>query len=579
MPICTTPVLWWKAENNAVDSIAGLPGAWRGAQQYTTGAVNSAFSFDGASSINVSNNPRFMFTPSGQFSVRCYFKTANWDDTRGLIACGNDGNYWNWYIAVFNQRIIIAVRGLSYSSVNPQPMSFNTWYDLLVTYNNGTWNIYFNSDPTPVYTLTGQTIDYSVIPSPSLNIGAIAAHAGRLTGAIDEVRLYDQVISLDNGDVNKMPTALYDLLKAKPPVAWYPFCEPTHTTGYTPNCSNETDGSTLKLALTNLSTGESCGQGKLVTVDGPAGSVISDTRPELQLKNDITLIIYFKSLDTVSRRFLLLCTNGNPDSNATEANNPNYCIAINNDNHLLCLHESGNGTEAVNTVDTGYIIPSTDTLSRTIVVKRDTLAKTYMASVNGSAFSSGTYQFNPTGGTTCKLNIPLLANFQADGESRNVLIFNSQLSNSEIATILDAGNPAPCWFDYSNWNGVTGSGYVRWVSQERNGLSYFIDPPQRNNAYYTSYVNKPYLMDLIGTDPYFDIIEKVARVDILYQHELSREKKLVTHLGPSLTGTIFWSVYSQTGLWMKIWARITDHEGATTYLYRDDIGTLEDLTF
>lgn len=110
-------------------------------------------------------------------------------------------------------------------------------------------------------------------------------------------------------------------------------------------------------------------------------------------------------------------------------------------------------------------------------------------------------------------------------------------------------------------------------------LSYFVDPLQRNNSAYPSYVNKTYLIDKIGSDPYFSNIEKVDRVDILYQHELNRERKLVTHVGPFLTGTTFWSPYAQAGLWKKIWARAVDHEGAVTYLFRDDIGTLEDLTF
>lgn len=309
----TAPILWWKAENNAVDSVAGLVGSWRGAQQYTTGVVNNAFSFDGASSINVSNNSLFMFSPTGQFSARCYFKTANWNDTRGLIACGNDGNSWNWYLAVFNQYIILAVRGSSYTSVSQQSMSFNMWYDLLVTYNNGTWNVYFDGNSTPIFTVAGQTIDYGVVPSPSLDIGTIAASGGRLTGAIDEVRLYDQVITLDNDDVGDV-------------------------------------------------------------------------------------------------------------------------------------------------------------------------------------------------------------------------------------------------------------------------LNYFVDLPQRNGNNYLSQVKKPYLISKIGHDPYFDIIEKVSRVDILYQHEQNREKKLITHLGPSFTGYASWSTDSQAGLWKKIWARAVDHDGAVIYLDREDIGDLEDLT-
>ena len=46
-----TLVHHWKGDDDAVDSVAANNGAWHGTEAYTTGVVNKAFSFDGASYV------------------------------------------------------------------------------------------------------------------------------------------------------------------------------------------------------------------------------------------------------------------------------------------------------------------------------------------------------------------------------------------------------------------------------------------------------------------------------------------------------------------------------------------------
>jgi len=106
--------------------------------------------------------------------------------------------------------------------------------------------------------------------------------------------------------------------------------------------------------------------------------------------------------------------------------------------------------------------------------------------------------------------------------------------------------------------------------------SFLIDPIPDGSSY-TSIVNKPDLISLINSDPYFTDASNVTRVDVTYTHVAGREKKTVVHMGPNLQGSASWSTLAKTGTWLKTGARIRDTDGALNFLTRDQIGTGEDL--
>lgn len=123
---------------------------------------------------------------------------------------------------------------------------------------------------------------------------------------------------------------------------------------------------------------------------------------------------------------------------------------------------------------------------------------------------------------------------------------------------------------------VTGEILHIYYSTE-NSLNTFSTAPLRNNIPVTSTINMEALLAIIGGDTYYDIPGKIDRVDVTYIHEDLRESKTIVHAGDSLTGPVFWSTYSRSGVWHKMRLRVRDKDGAVTWIYRDQIGVHQDL--
>jgi len=85
-----TLVHHWKGDDDAVDSVAANNGVWHGTEAYTTGVVNKAFSFDGASYVTAP--PVASHYPSGSFTADLSAKTAVTSDRQMFMAiyeCAN----------------------------------------------------------------------------------------------------------------------------------------------------------------------------------------------------------------------------------------------------------------------------------------------------------------------------------------------------------------------------------------------------------------------------------------------------------------------------------------------------------
>ena len=104
------------------------------------------------------------------------------------------------------------------------------------------------------------------------------------------------------------------------------------------------------------------------------------------------------------------------------------------------------------------------------------------------------------------------------------------------------------------------------------------DLPPEKSLPVNSSVNLSKIIRILGTDNYFDSSLKFSRVDITYQHENLRQKKVVVHMAPLFQSTVTWTSNAQSGLWRKVKIRARDTDGAEIYLYRDQIGETEDFT-
>lgn len=253
-----------------------------------------------------------------------------------------------------------------------------------------------------------------------------------------------------------MPEDLYNLVNENPNlIAWYPFMETSHTTGYTPNVANQADGSSLRLQLASFGAGEYAGGGLLNIVNGQSGYLVSAVVSALQISTDLTIILEYKMIDGAGTANMLI----QYAPGASLATNAMYSLDRNASGNLYFRHEYGSGT--VVTVTT--TIPIDDGANHFIAVRRDVSLLRYEAKIDTNAFANYTYATNPAGGTSTKLEIPTGAGTgQTDGEYRNVMIFNKVLTDSEVEIIRTNRNLSASWFDYSNWNSSTGTGYVTY---------------------------------------------------------------------------------------------------------------------
>jgi hypothetical protein len=263
-----------------------------------------------------------------------------------------------------------------------------------------------------------------------------------------------------------MPQAIYDLMVSNPPVAWWPFCESIHASGFTPNCANPANPADLKLQLFNFITGEYCGNGLYYHKPNHNAflrALNADSR--LQIHGDLTIVIQYKVIDTfpvtgtVYQTMLECFATG--ESLAT--NNPYGFGRWKSNGTLHISHEYGSGSDQV--VDTGISI-SQDSINHLLIIRRDSTLKRYEVSYDGAAFSNLAYTNNPTGGSSNKFQLPgdktQTGLDQVDGEYRNVMIFGRKLSNSEVQDIINSGLPNPSWFDFSGWNSNTGTGIISY---------------------------------------------------------------------------------------------------------------------
>ena len=114
-------------------------------------------------------------------------------------------------------------------------------------------------------------------------------------------------------------------------------------------------------------------------------------------------------------------------------------------------------------------------------------------------------------------------------------------------------------------------------------LSYFDQASVINGSYAVSTIRKDALVTAIqsdSTDLYFDSASKIGKVYVYYNHEAGRQDKLLVHriVGDTLFSSTSWSSFARDGTWQKTRIKAFDFDGATHDLYRNIIGTGEDIT-
>ena len=207
-PPCDTPpsglVGWWRGEGNAWDSSGYDNNGTVVNAGYTNGVVGEAFSFDPENwpngtfnGIEIPDSPAYVLTNA--------FTIEGWIRPRGdgnfiFIRGDNRGGYDPYALRMQGNTTLAfqIIDNANNSAEADTTLSYNTWWYVAATFNNGVMDLYTNG------VLAAQTVTTLVpignlIPGdhPGVGIGNINDGAANIPfiGDIDEMSLYNRALS------------------------------------------------------------------------------------------------------------------------------------------------------------------------------------------------------------------------------------------------------------------------------------------------------------------------------------------------------------------------------------------------
>ena len=192
-------VAWWRAENNAVDSIGNHHGTLQNGAGFAAGKVAQAFRFDGVDDhVRVPNSADLNL--GNNFTIELWLNQVAAVPSYGynLVAKQTAGIGDGWTFDTFDsfqtgRRLRLCAQGC-YSANTVY--SLNAWHHAAVTYSQGTLTFYLDGVPDGSYT--------GVAAPPANNLDALigASDDGSggiwthklFNGLLDEVSLYNRAL-------------------------------------------------------------------------------------------------------------------------------------------------------------------------------------------------------------------------------------------------------------------------------------------------------------------------------------------------------------------------------------------------
>ena len=145
-----------------------------------------------------------------------------------------------------------------------------------------------------------------------------------------------------------------------------------------------------------------------------------------------------------------------------------------------------------------------------------------------------------------------------------VAVFFSTTGQYQVAVCTNA-DPVN---DFSSAVQVSNDYGVTWTTQNFTnniGVAVSLDGSFITVAGYPDYI-------------YIYVSTKIGKVYVYYQHSAGREQKKLIHTGSNLSAVVQWSPYALDGTWQKVKIKAFDNEGASHIIYRNIIGSGEDIT-
>jgi hypothetical protein len=202
---------WWPFNGNANDESGnGNNGTVNGASLTTdrNGSLNSAYSFNGVSSIKV-NTPSFTFIENQDFSVSCYAYVTPQSISDPFVGYGNiaSGNFV-WYLGEFDNimKFGCAKQQSNWSDIAiPSSTAFpflNSWYHVVGVKNNGVISLYINGISVGS---ANQIMQGAIATNLPLTFGGFTGTGQYMNGKLDDIGIWNRALTL------KEITTLYNL--------------------------------------------------------------------------------------------------------------------------------------------------------------------------------------------------------------------------------------------------------------------------------------------------------------------------------------------------------------------------------
>ena len=171
----------------------GNNGTISGATWTTSGKYGNALTFNGTSAlVTINNAPSLQLTSAMTLEAWVYPTTVN-STWRDVIYKGNDNYYLEGTSSNSAHPVAGAILGGVYAeAIGPNALTANTWAHLAATYDGATMRLYVNGGQVASRAQTG-AIATSTNP---LQIGGDTFYGQYFAGLIDEVRIYNQALSV-----------------------------------------------------------------------------------------------------------------------------------------------------------------------------------------------------------------------------------------------------------------------------------------------------------------------------------------------------------------------------------------------
>ncbi len=187
----------WALNGDANDSAGSNNGTVQGDPVWINGIVAGALDLDGNDYIDCGSDSSLDLT--NNFSIALWVKmdsgsnilckgTMNPTVAGGAYSISSDGSS--------NCIFILRNNTDSAPALLFTPMNFDQWTHIAVTFSNGNMAVYVDGSQANTGTLSTTTVNTNTEP---LAIGAEADGGGAMVGSIDDVRIYDNVLSA--GDI------------------------------------------------------------------------------------------------------------------------------------------------------------------------------------------------------------------------------------------------------------------------------------------------------------------------------------------------------------------------------------------